>query len=62
MRVSLISIGLLAPLLTVMLTLLSACGGSQPAVEADASDPGNSFLQLVLGSADEVDHVVRHLA
>lgn len=38
MRVSLISIGLLAPLLTVMLALLSACGGSQPAASLETVD------------------------
>ena len=38
MRVSLISIGLLAPLLTVMLALVSACGGSQPATSLETVD------------------------
>jgi hypothetical protein len=38
MRVSVTSISLLAPFLTVILALLSACGGSQPAASLEPVD------------------------
>jgi hypothetical protein len=38
MRMAITPIGLLAPLLTVMLALVSACGGSQPAASLETVD------------------------